>query len=89
MKVALIQANVKIGDPDQNFTNIEKLMTKAIEKQSDMIVLPEMWNSGYALEKADEVADLNGERTKEFLSSFAKKNSVMIIGGSTLTSSPQ
>ena len=89
MKVALIQANVKIGDPDQNFTNIEKLMTKAIEKQPDMIVLPEMWNSGYALEKADEVADLNGERTKEFLSSFAKKNSVMIIGGSTLTSSPQ
>ena len=47
-----------------------------------LIVLPEMWNTGYALDQLDELADENGERTKNFLSAFAKKHDVNIVGGS-------
>ena len=34
-------------------------------------MLPEMWNTGYALEQIDELADQDGERTKSASSAFA------------------
>ncbi|MBH9788142.1 carbon-nitrogen family hydrolase, partial [Clostridioides difficile] len=48
-------------------------------------VLPEMWNTGYALEKLPELADINGERTKAFLAKLAKELDVHIVGGSVST----
>ncbi len=40
-----------------------------------------MWNTGYALEKLPELADINGERTKAFLAKLAKELDVHIVGG--------
>ena len=43
-----------------------------------------MWNTGYALEQAEQLADINGERTKQLFSSFARKHQVYLIAGSVL-----
>jgi predicted amidohydrolase len=85
MKIALIQMDVKIGDPEFNFKHAESLMNQAMENEPDVMILPEMWNTGYDLERANEIADEDGKRTKDMLSSFAKKHCVMVIGGSILT----
>ena len=50
-----------------------------------MIVLPEMWNTGYALSQLADLADDNGERTKTLLRAFAKKHHVNIVAGSVAT----
>lgn len=84
MKIALVQMDVQIGEPDVNFQKAEAFLEEAIRQQPDLIILPEMWNTGYALEQADQLADVNGERTKQLFSSFARKHQVVLIAGSVL-----
>ncbi|MFS0655376.1 carbon-nitrogen family hydrolase [Bacillus sp. 179-C3.3 HS] len=84
MKIALVQMDVQIGKPDENFQKAEAFLTEAMHQQPDLIILPEMWNTGYALDQADQLADVNGERTKELFSSFARKHQVYLIAGSVL-----
>ncbi|MCH7320485.1 carbon-nitrogen family hydrolase [Solibacillus sp. MA9] len=82
MKIGCIQLNVGFGKVDENYERAEKLIREAAAGGAEIIVLPEMWNTGYALEKLDELADENGERSKAFLSTLAKDLAVHIVGGS-------
>ncbi|MBN6185406.1 carbon-nitrogen family hydrolase [Aneurinibacillus sp. BA2021] len=84
MKVSLIQMDVRIGEPDYNFAQAEKLVEQAAKESPSLIILPEMWNSGYALEKAKEVADQDGERTRALFSTLSKKHEATIVAGSVL-----
>ncbi|MDQ1913030.1 carbon-nitrogen family hydrolase [Paenibacillus sp. GD4] len=82
--IALLQMDIAIGEPDRNFAKLEELLEQAVqhEEKPDVIVFPEMWNTGYALERIDELADPMGERTTELLSSFSRKYGVNLVGGS-------
>lgn len=82
MKIGCIQLNVRFGKVDENFERAESFIRKAADGGAEIIVLPEMWNTGYALQKLAELADVDGERTKTFLSKLAKALSVHIVGGS-------
>ncbi|WP_416807096.1 carbon-nitrogen family hydrolase [Bacillus safensis] len=84
MKIALVQMDVQIGEPEVNFKKAEAFLEEAVREQPDLIILPEMWNTGYALEQAEQLADINGERTKQLFSSFARKHQVYLIAGSVL-----
>ncbi len=48
----------------------------------DVVVLPELWTTGYDLTRLTDIADENGEDTKTFLSSLARTYDVHIVGGS-------
>lgn len=82
--VSIIQMDVTIGQPDQNFARVEQLLDEAVQavNKPDLIILPEMWNTGYALEQIHTLADHLGERTKTLLSAFSQAHQVNIIGGS-------
>lgn len=84
LNIALIQMDIQIGEPDTNFAQLEKLLHQAVsgDQKPDVIVFPEMWNTGYALTEIQQLADPNGVRTKAFLSDFARTHRVNIIGGS-------
>jgi len=82
MQVALAQLDIQFGNPDENYRQIETAVTRAAEQAVDVIVLPEMWNTGYALTRLSALADLNGERTQKLLSQLAKRFKVNIVGGS-------
>lgn len=85
-KIALIQMNVALGDIEKNYTHAEELMTKAATEGTDILVLPETWNTGFfPKENLKELADAEGKRTKAFLSAFAKKHTLYIMGGSVST----
>lgn len=85
MKIGCIQLNVGFGKVDENYNRAEKYIREAAEKGAEIIVLPEMWNTGYALEKLPELADDHGERTKAFLADLASELHVHIVGGSVST----
>lgn len=85
MKVALIQMAIREGQPKQNTKTVLALLEKAVLDEPDVIVLPEMWNTGYALSQLADLADDNGERTKTLLRAFAKKHHVNIVAGSVAT----
>ncbi|WP_269670969.1 carbon-nitrogen family hydrolase [Paenibacillus sp. 481] len=83
--VCVIQMDVRIGDPEHNFAQVEHQIREAMERSStrpDVIVLPEMWNTGYALERIHELADLDGQRTQALLSELSQRYQVNIVGGS-------
>lgn len=82
--VALIQANITMGEPEINRNTMEQMMEQAVHSsiKPDVIVLPEMWNTGYALEQIHLLADWEGTETRSWISKFAKKHSVHIVAGS-------
>lgn len=85
MKIGCIQMNVGFGKVEENFERAERLIREAHSKGAEIVVLPEMWNTGYALEKLNELADENGTRTKTFLQKLAKELNIHIVGGSVAT----
>ena len=82
MKVGCIQMNVGFGKVEENFERAENLIREAAAKGAEIVVLPEMWNTGYALEKLPELADRHGERTKAFLQKLSSELTIHIVGGS-------
>lgn len=84
MKIACVQMDIAFGAPEQNFRRVLEYLTEAAENGAETIVLPEMWNTGYALTQLDELADGN-HRTLDFLKKFAEEQQVNIVGGSVST----
>lgn len=82
MKIGCIQLNVQFGKVDENYERAEQLIREASALGAEVIVLPEMWNTSYALKDLETLADHNGERTKIFLMQLAQGLQVHIVGGS-------
>ncbi len=84
LRLALVQMDVDAGNPDANYARLEIKLNEAVQGpvKPDMVMLPEMWNTGYALEQIDELAYQDGERTKALLSAFSRNHKVQIFGGS-------
>lgn len=84
LRLALIQIDVRTGDPDANFAALERLLERAaaLPRKPDVIVAPEMWNTGYALDRIGELADPDGRRTKALLAAFCRRHRVNVIAGS-------
>ena len=85
MKVSLIQMAIYEAEPKKNIENVLAWLEKAALDEPDVIVLPEMWNTGYALEQIAELADENGQETKNLLRKLAKDHQVNLVAGSVAT----
>ena len=82
MRVAIDQLDVALARPDQNFAQVAADVKEAAKAGADVIVIPEMWNTGYALDQLGDLADLDGQRTKQTLARLARDNQINIVGGS-------
>lgn len=84
LNVCLLQIDVLIGQPDENYRKVSDQLHAAVSKsvKPDMILLPEMWNTGYALDRIQQLADHQGERTKKLISDFCREHEVNVIAGS-------
>ena len=85
MKISIAQFKSELGAVEENFSTAARLIEAA--NSSDVILLPELWSTGYYPTPVENFADVDGERTIEFLCAAAKKFSVNIIGGSVIVSS--
>lgn len=86
LRVGLAQIDIKIGNRKANFQRVADWMKAHFKPASDetAIVLPEIWDVGYDLENAGEIADPEGNSSAEFLGNLAQKYGVWFIGGSVL-----
>ena len=85
MKISIAQFKSELGKITENFSTAARLIEAA--QNSDVILLPELWSTGYYPTPVENFADVDGERTKQFLCAVAKKFSVNIIGGSVIVDS--
>lgn len=89
MKMAIVQMDIAFGEPEKNFLQVDSFISQAAKQDADVIVFPEMWNTGYALKGLETLADKNGEQTKNMLSRLAKQHDMHIVGGSVATKKTQ
>ncbi|WP_246943928.1 carbon-nitrogen family hydrolase [Bacillus pinisoli] len=82
LKVSCIQFDIAFGNPEENFKHMREKIEKAVLDKPDVIVLPELWTTGYDLTRLDEIADHEGQDTLLFLTQLAKEHRVNIVGGS-------
>ena len=80
--IACIQMDIAFGQPEMNYKVAEQLISQAVQSNPDVIVLPELWTTGYDLTRLDEIADLEAHHTIAFLQTIAKKYHVHLVGGS-------
>ena len=83
MKLALIQMNMALGKPDENFARAKELILKANEGKPDVILLPETWNTGFfPKEDLTALSDENEARVTAEIGGLARKLGVNIVAGS-------
>lgn len=83
MKIALIQTSLVWENPKQNRNNIEEKIT-AISETIDLIVLPEMFTSGFTMNPKNVTETMSGE-TISWLKSLTKKKNCAITGSLVIT----
>lgn len=80
--VALIQMDIALGNPEENRLRVEKSMDTIAKNRPDVVVLPEMWTTGYDLERLPEIAEDEKSVTETFLSKLASRYHVNLVAGS-------
>ncbi len=81
MKVGYIQTSPIFGEKEKNFEQVMELISKV---KADLLVLPELFATGYTFISKKE-AELLSEgldgQTAQFLKDLSKKTSATIVGG--------
>ena len=57
LRVAIGQMDVALGDAEANLRTVQALAAEAASGGAELLVLPELWGSGYDLGRAEELAD--------------------------------
>ena len=83
IKITALQMGAEIGDKNKNFSKVENLLSNI--NKTDIIILPEVWNVGWACDKFIGSAEpIDNSETINFLSKLAKSKNSNIIGGSII-----
>ncbi len=78
LKIAIIQADLVWENPEQNRINFtEKIMQ--VPMGTDMIVLPEMFTTGFTM-NAESVAETMQGETVAWLKAMAKNSNIALVG---------
>ena len=82
MKAGFIQFEPLFGEVDKNLKRVEALIEKA---DADLLVLPELFNTGYLFISKQEVIDLSEEvpegKTTQMLCRMARERNLCLVGG--------
>lgn len=86
MRVCAVQMDVVRGDRMANRAAVRRLTEQAMcsEYPPELFVLPELWSTGYDLQRAAELASPMGEEDAAFLGELAVRYRTAFVGGSVL-----
>ncbi len=83
MKVSCLQMNMKFGLSQENFAHAEQLISEAMTEKTDVLVLPETWNTGFfPKENLAELSCKDGDVVKKRIGGLAKQYGINIVAGS-------
>lgn len=78
-KIALGQLNIEYGNFQRNVISAEKMIQSAVTEKCDLILLPELWSSGFDLHHLEDHANNNIEVITH-LQSISDRSSITICG---------
>jgi predicted amidohydrolase len=80
LTISLAQMNIALGDPRKNVQQFDAYTSEAARRGSHLVVFPELWASGYALENARDLsAALNAGEFAQ-VSTAATQHKISIVG---------
>ncbi|HYO87880.1 MAG TPA: carbon-nitrogen family hydrolase [Candidatus Limnocylindrales bacterium] len=80
MMISLAQMNIALGDVRRNLKAAEESIAEAGRRGSHLLVLPELWATGYALEQGRTLAsDLNTDVFAQ-VAALAAQHKISIVG---------
>ena len=79
MIVAGLQFDIAWEDPDENFRRVEEMAVQAAADGARLIVLPEMFATGFSMNARKICA--HADRTRGFLSDLARRHGAFVLGG--------
>ncbi len=90
LKISILQMETIFGRPSDNLEKLKQRFPRVIEKeQPDVILLPELWTTGFYPEPLSEFAEAADGPVIKNLSALARQYKVHIIGGSVIIGSRQ
>ena len=78
--VTLAQMPIALGDPEANIARARALVVEAARRGSDVLLLPELWHTGYALEQAADLASPLKEGIFATMCQWAQEHALWIAG---------
>lgn len=86
IKVAMLQLQVQMGDPQANRRRGLTMLRQAAEQGAQLAVFPEVWTTGYAFDQLDKLAEeARGQEacpTIQRLQELAARENMWIFSGS-------
>lgn len=82
-KIALAQIELELGNPDANQATAKDAVARAAGEGADIVLLPELWASGYDLENAQKYASPLTEGWFGVMREMAKEHRIA-LGGSLI-----
>lgn len=80
MYVSCLQLEVKKCEKEKNIQKALKMSESAVEKGAEIIVLPEVFSTGFCYSRFDELSEKSPYPTLKLLRDFSKEYKVIIIG---------
>ncbi|HDZ35990.1 MAG TPA: acyltransferase [Thermococcus sp.] len=85
MKVAYVQMEPVFLEPEVNYSRAEELIRVAADRGAKLVVLPELFDTGYNFRSREEVLEVAGQipdgPTTQFLMELSRELGVFIVAG--------
>jgi len=80
MRIALAQFNVKSGETDANLETACDYIARSARRRAELLVLPELWSSGYDLKRCQQHARISESKVLPALTELACRHKLYIAG---------
>jgi omega-amidase len=79
LKITVFQAYIFWENIDKNLQNLALRLSTGVKEKTDLIVLPEMFSTGFSMNVEPLAEEMNG-KTMEWMTNIAKKYDCVITG---------
>lgn len=80
VNISIAQMDVRKGNPRVNWARMQQMATQAKQQGGHIVVLPELWDSGFDLEKAKDYASPLGGGLFAQVAGLSKQVGIFIVG---------
>jgi predicted amidohydrolase len=80
LKISLAQMQIAYGDVRKNTNTADEMIAEAARHGSHLVVLPELWSTGYALDQSRDLAAPLNVGSFAQLATWATQHKISIVG---------
>jgi omega-amidase len=80
INISLGQMDIGLGQPEENLTKVREMTAEASRRGSDVVLFPELWSTGYDLERVEEHATPTDQGVFAEVAGLAREHTIHIIG---------